>query len=280
VVFTFLLLFFLDRNYRVLPNALHGYMPSHHPGLVVTDVTIVTCSSLNPFSSCDLDPNVWHRIDKELYMGKTWATSAYLYITRKHEEELTVGDRVVVELSVGRLDPATSESSQGEMWESRPGGIWIKRSTHKSSSDSDKAVTGVDVLFGDDAAEAREGWGIVGTPLLLDTGRDLLSAHLTVRRGKPSELKKPKPRIPENGRFKIMQIGDLHLSNGVGECREAIPNSYNDGKCEADPRTMDFVTKMLDEEKPDFVVLSGDQINGETAPDAPSVGSAVAVPGL
>jgi hypothetical protein len=28
---------------------------------------------------------------------------------------------------------------------------------------------------------------------------------------------------------------------------------------------------MLDEEKPDLVILSGDQVNGDTAPDAPSV---------
>lgn len=70
-----------------------------------------------------------------------------------------------------------------------------------------------------------------------------------------------------------MQIADLHLSTGPGVCREAVPNSYNGGVCEADPRTLDFVTKMLDEEKPDFVVLSGDQVNGGSAPDAPSVSS-------
>jgi DNA repair exonuclease SbcCD nuclease subunit len=33
---------------------------------------------------------------------------------------------------------------------------------------------------------------------------------------------------------------------------------------------MDFVEKLLDEEKPDLVVLSGDQVNGETAKDAQS----------
>ena len=245
-------------------------MPSHHPGLVVTDITIVTCSSVNPFTSCDLDPNVWHRINKELYLGKAWTTSAYMYVQRKHEEELSADDSVIMDMSVGRLDPST-QSESGDLWESRPGGLWIKRSAKKKSSDSDDAVTGVDILFGDDATEARDGWVIVGTPLLLNTGGPLLSVHLTIRRGEAPERKKPKLQIPDSGRLKIMQIGDLHLSNGVGECREAIPDSYSGGKCEADPRTLDFVTKILDEEKPDFVVLSGDQINGETAPDAPSV---------
>ena len=245
-------------------------MPTHHPGHVITDVRIVTCSSLNPFSSCDLDPHKWHRVDKELYLGRAWATKAYLYISRKHEEELTDEDGVIVDVSVGRLRPTSKEDAE-EQWESRSAGLWIKRSAKKQSSDSDKVITDVDILFGDDAVEARPGWTITGTPLLLNTGGPLLSVLLTVRRGVPPEIKKPKPRINDHGRFKIMQIGDLHLSTGVGKCREAIPDTYAGGKCEADPRTLDFVTRVLEEEKPDMVVLSGDQVNGHTAPDAPTV---------
>lgn len=59
---------------------------------------------------------------------------------------------------------------------------------------------------------------------------------------------------------------DLHLSTGVGKCRDPQPPETADG-CEADPRTIDFLRKMLDEEKPDIAVLTGDQINGDTAPD-------------
>lgn len=267
-IFTVLAVFLLDRNYRVLPNSLHNHMPSHHPGLVVIDVTIAKCSSINIFSSCDLDPKIWHRVEKDLYLGKTWTSKAYLFVSRKREEDLTDEDSVVMDVSVGRLDPGT-KSTTDKQWEARPSGLWIQRSTNKKSSDSDDAITDVDILFGDDAAEPRDGWFITGTPLLLDSPQ--YSVHLSVRRGAPREPKKPRPRIPDNGRFKIMQIADLHLSTGVGACRDAIPDSYNGGPCEADPRTLDFVTKMLDEEKPDFVVLSGDQVNGDSAPDAQSV---------
>lgn len=62
---------------------------------------------------------------------------------------------------------------------------------------------------------------------------------------------------------------DLHLSTGTGHCRDAEPPTSAAG-CEADPRTLDFIAKILDEEKPDFAVLSGDQVNGDTAPDAQS----------
>jgi hypothetical protein len=268
--FTFVVVFFLDRNYRVLPNSIHGYMPSHHPGLVITDVTIAQCSSVNIFSSCDLDPNRWHRIDKELYLGHTWTTKAYLFVSRKREQDLQPEDSIVMDVTVGRRDPG-SDTESLDQWEPRASGLWIKRSTSKMSSDSDDAITDIDILYGDDATEARPGWSITGIPLLLNSGRKDLSVHVTVRRGPPVEIKKTVPRIPDNGRFKIMQIADLHLSTGVGACRHAIPDAYNGGPCEADPRTLDFVTKMLEEEKPDFVVLSGDQVNGDTAPDAPSV---------
>ena len=193
-----------------------------------------------------------------------------MYIMRKHEGDLTADDRVVVDVAVGRLQPQPKGETD-DSWESRPSGIWIKRSAKKKASDSKQAVTDLDVLFGDDAVEARDGYAVTGTPLLLNTGGSLLSVQLSVRRGPPREVKKPTPRIRNDGRYKIMQIGDLHLSTGVGVCREAVPDSYNGGKCEADPRTLEFVSRVLDDEKPDLVVLSGDQVNGDTAPDAPTV---------
>lgn len=277
-VFTFFVVFFLDRNFRVLPNALHEYLPSHHAGLVITDVTVTKCKSYNLFSSCALDPALaWHRVDKDLFLGQSLFSSAYLHVRRKREEELGPEDRVVVDVSVGRLNPAGKDTKGGgkaeeqERWEARPAGLWVKRSSKKGASDSKEAVTGVDVLFGDDATEARPGWRIVGTSLLLDGGSSIPATHVTIKRGGEQTVPKPVPRIGDNGRFKIMQLADLHLSTGVGVCRDYLPADWNGGRCEADPRTLDFVSKILEEERPNLVVLSGDQVNGETAPDTQSV---------
>ncbi|KAK1760973.1 Metallo-dependent phosphatase-like protein [Echria macrotheca] len=274
-VFTFIIIFFLDRNFRVLPSAIHEYLPTHHAGLVLTDLTITRCASYNIFSSCNLDPEVWHRVDKDLYLGKSTFSSAYLHIRRKREEELLPDDKVVVDVTVGRLDPSTSAAHKGkaspdERWESRPNGLWVKRSSKRGASDSKDAVTAVDLLFGDDATEARPGWTITGTPLLLDASSSIPPAHITIRRGPHQTPPKPVPRVGDNGRFKIMQLADLHLSTGVGHCRDYLPPDWNGGKCEADPRTLDFVEKILNEERPNLVVLSGDQVNGDTAPDAQS----------
>lgn len=265
-------LLFLDSRYRVLPSSIHNYLPAHHAGLVITDITVTKCGVLSVLSGCALDPNGWHRIEKDLYLKSGWTSSAYVHVQRKKEEELLPEDKVIVDVRISRLDPVTSEKGQGdERWESRPAGIWLKRSSKAQARDSQKAVTAVDVLFGADAVEARQGWQVLDTALLLGSSGETHEPRLTIRRGSPATIVKPVPRIGKEGKFKIMQVSDLHLSTGVGNCRDAEANEMKGGKCEADPKTLEFVGAVLDEEKPDLVVLSGDQVNGETAPDAQSV---------
>ncbi|EAW10698.1 metallophosphoesterase family protein [Aspergillus clavatus NRRL 1] len=270
---TLLFVVVLDNKFRVLPASIHGHLPTHYAGSVVTDVTVVTCSSLSLFSSCKVDPNAWFRVEKDLYLRTGWTSSAYVQFQRKKEEELLASDKVVIDLKIGRRTPESSNDPHAEQndWEQRPGGIWLKRTAKRHASDSQKAITSVDVLFGADAVDPRVGWEVKDTPLLLDSRTEEVEARITIRRGDPPKTKKPVPRINENGKFKIMQMADLHLSTGVGECREAVPAEPVPGqKCEADPRTLEFVERLLDEERPDFVVLSGDQVNGETAKDAQS----------
>ena len=165
----------------------------------------------------------------------------------------------------------TSEKNQGaERWESRPGGIWLKRTAKRHASDSQKAVTAVDVLFGADAVDPRTGWEIKDQALLLDLRNDIPEPRLSIRRGSPKAPVKPSPRVRKDGKFKILQVSDMHLSTGLGLCRDPEPPTFNGHACDADPRTLDFVGKVLDTEKPDLVILSGDMINGDTSPDAPT----------
>jgi hypothetical protein len=271
------LVFFLDNRYRVLPQAIHSHLPLHHEGLIITDITVQSCSKLNPLSGCDLDPDRWHRVPKDLYLHRGWLSEAYVHVSRKREEELTDEDKVIIDVRIGKLDPAVGEKAQAnERWESRPAGVWLQRSSKRHASDSKRAVTAVDVLFGADAVEPRPGWEIVKPgSLLLDNSAESMEPRLSIRRGAPVKVEKPIPRISKDGKFKILQLSDLHLSTGVGHCRDPEPKGHNGGKCDADPRTLEFAGRLLDEEKPDFVVLSGDQVNGDTAPDAQSVSVAL-----
>ncbi|EGW33213.1 uncharacterized protein SPAPADRAFT_60541 [Spathaspora passalidarum NRRL Y-27907] len=70
-------------------------------------------------------------------------------------------------------------------------------------------------------------------------------------------------------KFKILQVADLHFATGYGKCRDPVPASSSKG-CKADERTLQFLEKVLDIEQPDFVVLTGDQVFGDEAPDAES----------
>lgn len=208
-------------------------------------------------------------------MKRGWLSHAFVHIERKRESELTEKDKIILDIRVSAVDPVTAEKNQGtERWESRPGGIWLKRSSKHRESDNHQALTAIDLLFGSDAVEARLGWEMIPQNLLLDDmGTENQGAYMTVRRGAPVEPEKPALHVDANGKFKILQISDLHLSTGPGICREPEPPSPSEaggGHCEADPRTLAFVNLVLDSEQPDLVVLSGDQVNGETAPDAQS----------
>lgn len=247
----------------MLPSELHTWSPLHHSGAVVTDITVTTCSSISLFSGCDLGED-WHRIQKDLFLGSGWLSHGYVQIKRKKEEDLVDGDQVVMDVRTSRLDPTTSEKDQEEQkWEARQGGIWLLRSGKKHASDSEKAVTAVDVLFGADAVEPRAGWEIKDQALAVDAGA--MEPRLSIRRGNLKTMARPQPRINNSGKFKIIQLSDLHLSTGFGVCRDEYPASTH---CDADVRTIGFVGEMLDTEKPDLAVLSGDIVNGETSPDS------------
>lgn len=134
----------------------------------------------------------------------------YIHIKRKKEEELDIlaGEKLVVDIRVGRLEPP---AENGIKWETRPGGIWIKRQTKIV----DDAVTGVDVLFGVDAVEVRPGW--VMREGSLTSGEN---ARITLRKGQPVEVVKPVLRL-KNHKFKIIQV------SGESLLRRFSPRSWD-----------------------------------------------------
>jgi hypothetical protein len=156
--------------------------------------------------------------------------------------------------------------------------------------DEEEIITEIDVLFGD----ARPFWGferVKNGPVVERKPNKWETVDIVVRKGNPSEsssfldqvdinrssshrggcftatpLASP-PRFNEQGKFKIMQIADLHFSVSHGECRDTPKTP-----CVGDVDTLELLGKMLDREKPDLVVFTGDQLNGqESSWDARSV---------
>ena len=167
---------------------------------VVTDITVRIFSGFP--SSCDLDPQIWHRLEKDLYLH-TSHQSAWLYVALTNEEELAAGDLLVMDIRVGAPPP---NASLGRSWESRPGGIWVLRS--KFSEKIDEAVTEVDILFGIDAVDPRPQWTLMRSALQLNAQPNVPIARLSVFHGRVKPRPRPDAlaalRVRENGTFKVV----------------------------------------------------------------------------
>lgn len=151
-------------------------------------------------------------------------------------------------------------------WQYKSHGIWVKYGPHTSKD----VITAFDVLFGHDAVDPRPNWKLIKSPIRDVCNLVKIPPFITYRRGPKLDYKKEysKPLVMnDNNEFKILQVADLHFSTGFGKCLNPEPAS-SASSCQADPRTLKFINKVLDIEQPDFVVLTGDQIFGSGAPDS------------
>ncbi|XP_071739139.1 probable inactive purple acid phosphatase 29 [Rutidosis leptorrhynchoides] len=71
---------------------------------------------------------------------------------------------------------------------------------------------------------------------------------------------------PKNGQLKIMQVADMHYADGRNTpCKDVLPNPF--AHC-TDLNTTDFLYRLIEAEKPDLIVFTGDNIYGPDATDA------------
>lgn len=81
------------------------------------------------------------------------------------------------------------------------------------------------------------------------------------------------PRAPplhfsKDGKFRILQVADLHFSVSPGTCRDTTISPCD----RSDNLTSTLLAKVVDAERPDLIVFTGDQLNGQgTTWDAKSV---------
>ncbi|XP_031106936.1 probable inactive purple acid phosphatase 28 isoform X1 [Ipomoea triloba] len=96
-----------------------------------------------------------------------------------------------------------------------------------------------------------------------------LAPRLTVNH-RNARLKK-QPDLPlrfrsHDGTFKILQVADMHYGNGkVTRCRDVLETEFDN--C-SDLNSTSFLRKLIQLEKPDLVVFTGDNIFGTSATDA------------
>lgn len=228
---------------------------------VVTNLSVHLGPSAEAFSDCDrdcrLDLQRWYRLEKDLCLCEG-EREAWLYVELTDLNQLTAEDLVVINIAAGVVRPALCGN---DSWSPRNGHMFVQR---EKFTGLDNAVTAVDVLFGEDAVDPRPRWDLLQSPLLLNAHANKPLPRLTFLRGKAE----PNPdfttplRTSKNGEFKIVHISDMHLRTGVGTCDDALEkDGTRMGRIRADPKTLSFVETILETEKPDLVVLGGDQLH-------------------
>lgn len=130
--------------------------------------------------------------------------------------------------------------------------------------DGKPVLSELNVLFGQDSVDPRPGWHLEKSWAL---HKGSLPAYLSYKFLDLEEtaLKKEVLKLNPEGRFKILQLADMHFQNGPGECRDEHPKHST---CEADPKTTRFIESVLSIESPDLVVFTGDQIMGDLSVDS------------
>ncbi|KAK9265743.1 hypothetical protein L1049_027304 [Liquidambar formosana] len=80
-----------------------------------------------------------------------------------------------------------------------------------------------------------------------------------------SSSAKQQLRFSQKGRFKILQVADMHYADGeTTPCEDVLPSQV--ASC-SDLNTTAFVRRMILDEKPDLIVFTGDNIFGSDATD-------------
>ncbi|KAK1921767.1 Metallo-dependent phosphatase-like protein [Papiliotrema laurentii] len=258
----------------------------HTTGL--TEITVKACSLppylLPAFCSPETTPELdktkgkWVAVERDLNIRSgLWYLNVYYRRTRRLDVPLITGLRIVPDPVPDTLQPelngwiqAAGDLHSG-VWPRQPvARLWYKlqdRSMAERQQMTDTAViTEVDVVYGDD--DPFYGFQRVDGGKVLEAKEGKWeSVDIAYRRGNPTVPKTQPPRFHPDGTLKIMQIADLHYSVGSGSCRDTDKQP-----CRGDAETAAWLEEALDAERPDMVVFSGDQLNGQgTSYDSRSV---------
>ncbi len=268
-----------------------------HENDVVVDMKFSTCHGLFgyfPFcrKSITNPDSAWIRVPKDIYLGRRWSRQVFLdYRLEDKDKILELGSSTINEVHVA-MEKEKEKVDDDLSWDTIGYGITVERGRY----DPEKSITGVNFLFGRMATDPRPGWTVIEKPLEVDLQKednlglletpdeDLTTDHhiyddecyMSVQRRnavsqedsvKSTASYQTELSFKEDGKFKILQVADAHLVAGYGRCRDPWPTVSNEEACLADVRTMNFITSVLGIEKPDLIVMTGDQVFGSESKD-------------
>ncbi|KAG2046800.1 hypothetical protein BDR06DRAFT_1034421 [Suillus hirtellus] len=132
-----------------------------------------------------------------------------------------------------------------------------KTMNEMNAEEKSSLITEVDILFGEDRPWYR--FEKIEPAITPEKEGQLESVYVTYCRGAQSVPQAHPLHFLQDGKFKILQVADLHFSVSRGICQETdIDPCVN-----SDNLTNTLIGHVMDEEKSDLVVFSSDQLNGQ-----------------
>ncbi|KAI9435260.1 Metallo-dependent phosphatase [Lactarius indigo] len=253
-----------------LPLDVWSPLLPHDTGL--SDIIVVRCMidltatdvcAPSSSTSDDAVKGKWVRVRRDLNLqAGMWHLLLYYRRTRRRDVTLISDIQILPSGATPSGDGHWTQASlslRDGVVRASPLFLWYRKDKTLGDMTDDERqalITELDVVYGD--GDPWYGFERLSPPTTEKSARSE-SVSITVRRGV-----KPPPRAPplhfsRDGRFKIMQIADLHFSVANGPCRD--PSSPCDGGAYA--YTESLIERALDEERPDLVVFTGDQLNGQ-----------------
>ncbi|KZT52988.1 Metallo-dependent phosphatase [Calocera cornea HHB12733] len=243
----------------------------------LTELTIESCifnpvtmEFCNPYSSpaADATRGKWVRVETDLnWKTGLWYLNLYYRRTRRLDVPL-ITDLALLPAETFPNVSLTGDATWHRVETDTRNGVypgqaalflWYELGGEK------EIITELDIIRGE--GPAWYGFEKL-SPAIIPRSNKFDSVWLTYRRGVKTPPKAPPLHFHDDGTFTILQIADLHYSVSNGKCRDTDRVPCDEGDIETDS----FIGRVLDAERPDMVVFSGDQLNGQgTSWDSKSV---------
>ncbi|KAG0376105.1 hypothetical protein BGX24_008275 [Mortierella sp. AD032] len=245
----------LDLNVGTGGQWVHLYYRKEGNRSPITHIATKAC----PLPRCLMDDS-WTRVNRPILTG---TFKRYLYLFYKS----VPGERPITNLNLSLRQQQDDDDSVGR--ESIDTGIRFKDSNiyvnyqRSRPGDRKESLDNIAVELGTNPVPY--GWNSA-TFDKDPEGGDVpdWNAQIIYRTGERVLPKVPTLKFKEDGSFKIVQFADIHMATGPNSCYNA-PSSM---ACTGDINTSEMMERMLDAERPDLVVFTGDNVNGMTSNDA------------
>ncbi|KAF8982984.1 purple acid phosphatase [Entomortierella lignicola] len=213
--------------------------------------------------ACALPPCVmddsWTRVNRPIMTG---TLKRYLYIFYKSAP----GERPITHLNLklkGKDDNDEDVDKEhidtGIRYKNSNVLVAYKRGQHE---DSKRAIDNIAILLGSNPVPPTWNEAVFEH----DDEQEIpdWNAQIIYRNNHKTIPKTPTLRFNEDGSFKIVQFADIHMATGPHSCHN-VPSTMD---CTGDINTIEMMERMLDSERPDLVVYTGDNVDGLTSNDA------------